>query len=411
MEHLQSGAIYGGSDGWFHAGSRGDGLAMEDGWGHAPADRDVMYLKGGRLGVNVPQSHKPCKQASLLYRQVGCPPAMCKLEVADAQTLMKIPGVNSNCIESFEGRQWLSTSELLNGMKLNGENISGPAMQDGLTEIIFTLVGNSPDPSLEQNYRQTMRRNWPTKQMTDDLMYLPILVVLVGHKNSTDFPLQARISHSHCELKLMSELPVNIRQGYIACKYVLKRSLSLHRSKASPNEGRSTVRSYHLKTVFLHHLEQGGLPDLVSPYGLMLDLLGDLDKSLERGELPHYFLPHCNLLEMVPLEERCVARHAIWDILSDPLTALLSSPATSHDIYGDIQPYNIVAAFRRLRTRPTCEWDRKNLTSLLESLDKQRQHAYKRQLVNDWSEVLNEYKVTGRSQLIDLASKLEQIYQ
>ena len=83
-----------------------------------------------------------------------------------------------------------------------------------------------------------------------------MLLVLVGHKHSPEYNLQARISWSYSELKVLQEVPESVRHGYIACKYVLKHFLKLRRGKNEASDGRSRVGSYNIKTVFLLYLEK-----------------------------------------------------------------------------------------------------------------------------------------------------------
>ena len=44
------------------AGSRAEGLGLEEGWGHEPADNDIMSLHGQSWGVHIPDD----KDASLI---------------------------------------------------------------------------------------------------------------------------------------------------------------------------------------------------------------------------------------------------------------------------------------------------------------------------------------------------------
>ena len=232
-----------------------------------------------------------------------------------------------------------------------------------------------------------------------------MLLVLVGHKGSpeSEFKQQARMSWSHLELKLIQELPESVRQGYIACKYVMKRFLKAHRGQNEAADGRSRVCSYHLKVVFLRFLEKRPPTQITSPFELFLVLLRELDEYLKVGNLPHYFLAECNLLETVAADERGIARQVFTDILSDPLNALLTSPTDPQEIYGEVLPDDLVNAFRGVSSHPTCEqyW---TLSELLTCVDERRRRRYEKQREED-----EEWTISGRVELTGLVDMLNKI--
>ena len=58
------------------AGSRAEGLVMDEHWGHGKADEDDMYLRGGDLAVYVlPPGQQPPENATLVYTPQNCLPA------------------------------------------------------------------------------------------------------------------------------------------------------------------------------------------------------------------------------------------------------------------------------------------------------------------------------------------------
>ena len=409
-------------DDWFgrlEAGSSAEGLAMEFPWGHPPADRDDMLLFGEKLGVYVPGSPTPRGAACLEYHPEGCPPAYCKLEVIDLTALRQtlhnythgwfetpgqVPEEVLRCTTTAGGHKWLDTYHTVRLMKDKDIAVSGPAQQHGLTEYIISLVCSGPHPELQREFRQRSRQQWPPDHVIEDILKLPVLLVLVGHKLSKNFKGEGRISWSHCEIKIMQELPESVRQGYIACKYVLKRFLAIHRGQRKSDGGRSRVCSFHIKTVFLHYLEKRTPAMIASPFGLFVDLLYNLDRYLELGKLPHYFLAECDLLETVDGEERRIARQAIQSILSDPLAALLTSPTSPRQIYGEVHPDALVNSFRRVINHPMCQQGRKDLSVLLARVDECRHKRCRQQLDEDRS-----FEVTGRPGMTGLVEVLEQI--
>ena len=122
------------------------------------------------------------------------------------------------------------------------------------------------------------------------------------------------------------------------------------------------------------------------------------------GNLPHYILPKCDLLETVGSDERNLARQAIKEILLDPLKALLTSPRNPQQIYGDVCPEHLVVAFHGLSAHPTCEQNRKYLSELLTRVDERRQERFRKQRESD-----NQAKVFGRTELTGLVATLKQI--
>ena len=347
---------------------------MNDDWGHDEADWDYMKLYGAEIGVNVPGGQQSREEACLDFRPEGCPAAYTKLLITDLRRLKWHDMIGDWIEESVYrcGDQcWLDTYRAVRGMKSYGQTISGPAGQRGTDDFVNTLVCNGSHPDMYQEFANRPRQ-WPPAALISDLLKLPMLLVLVGHKLSPEFHLQARVSWSHLELKLIQELSVSIRQGYIAFKYVMKCCLKARRGQNEVDQGRNSVSSYHFKTSFLRHLEKTPPSMITSPYRLFLDLLHDLDNYLKVGKLPHYFLPQCNLLETVEEGELCIAQQVIQEILSDPLNALLTSPTAPQEIYGEVHPDYLVSAFSRVFSHPTCDQSWNDLSDLLARVDERR---------------------------------------
>ena len=387
------------------SGSRPEGLAMDDDWGHGKTDWDFMHLHGGVLCVNVPGGQQPRGKSCLDFCPEGCPVAYTKLLVTDLPNLRRRKRWIEGSVHRSGNQCWLNTARAVHWMQ-RGATISGPAAQNNADTHVFvtTLVCNGPHPDMDQEFANRPRQ-WPPAALISDLLKLPMLLVLVGHKHSPEFNLQARLSWSHLEFKLINELPKSVRQGYIACKYVLKRFLKARRGQTEVGGGRSRVCSYHIKTVFLRYLEKTPPSIITSPFRLFLDLFHELDKYLKVGKLPHYFLSQCDLLETVIDDELCIARQVIQEILSDPLNALLTSPTNPEQICGKIRPDYLVSAFHRVLSHPTCEQSWKDLSKLLARVDERRQQRYREQCERDrkWP------KLSGRADLAGLAATVKQI--
>ena len=391
------------------SGSRAEGLTLEDEWGYDDSDTDVMLLNGGPLGVYVTGGQQARGKSCMDFRPEGCSPAYCKLQISDLHGLKSARWFDESCVEESDGVTWLNTYNTVRCMKdsvrdTRGDSVSGPAFQHGTTDGVNTLVCSAAHPDLHHEFRSRTRGPWPTADMINYILRLPMLLVLVGHKLSAEFRLEARISWSHLEYKLIKELPESVRQGYIAYKYVMKRFLKAHRGQNVAVDGRSKIGSYHLKTVFLHFLGKTPPSLITSPFDLFLDLSRDLDQYLEVGKLPHYFLAQCDLLETVGNDERHLASQVIREILSDPLNALLTSPSSPQQIYGEVSPDHLVVAFKRVSAHPTCEENRKSLSELLARVDERRRERFRQQRERDGGR-----GVSGRAQLTGLVATLKRI--
>ena len=420
MSALEDGRTYRGESDWWWvltAGSRAEQLALGYSWGHPSADEDLMYINGGPMGVYVAGGQEPRGESCLQFSPQGCPAAYCKLEVTDIDGLRESEVAwggewcDESCVVTSDSSLWLHTYNAVRQMKASVDvtrddpTVSGPASQDGTYDIVQTLTCSAPHPDLHKEFQTRKRGSWPPVSLIQYILQLPMLLVLVGHKGSpeSEFKQQARMSWSHLELKLIQGLPESVRQGYIACKYVMKRFLEAHRGQNEAADGRSRVCSYHLKVVFLRFLEKRPPSQITSPFGLFLDLLRELDEYLKVGNLPHYFLAECNLLETVADDERGIARQVIAEILSNPLKALLTSPTDPQQIYGKVRPEDLVLAFLGVSANPMRE-HYQNVSRLLALVDKWRRQRFKEQRKRD-----KEFRVSGRLELTVLTDMLKQI--
>ena len=259
-----------GRGGVLWAGSRPEGLCVEEHWGHSVADIDVMRLYGRGLGVYVlPLGQQPPEDATLVLTPQQCPPAYTRLQVLHKDRPLRAimrgrsylslsaPEVQQ-CVVSEGGRLWLHSQHTLEVMQGSlTEAISEPAGQrrGGLIDYVHSLVCSGPHPAMT-SYKERPRKHWPSPGLLDTLMQQPMLLVMVGPKDAQDSDLMFRVSWSALELILISSLGLWLKQGYVCFKYTVKSLLRALRPKDSAREGRSQVGSYHLKTVFLRHLEE-----------------------------------------------------------------------------------------------------------------------------------------------------------
>ena len=404
-----------GIGGWLWAGSRPEGLCVDELWGHGEADMDIMGLYGHDLGVYVVPPGQQPPEAILVYTPHQCPAAYTRLQVLHKDRLLRAiievshrydlsvsaPEVQQ-CVVSEGGRLWLHSRHTLEVMQ-DTKAISGPAGKraGGIYEIVSSLVCSGPHPAMA-SYKERPRKHWPSPALLDALMQQPMILVMVGPKDAQDSYLMFRVSWSALELILISSLGLWLKQGYVCFKYTVKSVLRALRPKDSAIEGRSQVGSYHLKTVFLRHLEEHPPQQEGSPFQLMLDLCQDLQHYLLMGCLPHYFLPGCDLLRTVGEEEKQYALQAVGKVTAHPIVAILNSPSEPRHIYGPHHsPDDPIHCFRDVSSLPSCPERRERLLWLLRRLDDHREGLHREQLERD-----EDYGVSGRPGLVRLADDL-----
>ena len=264
-----------------------------------------------------------------------------------------------------------------------------------------TLVANGPHPAMN-NYLKRPRGEWPPKGQLDEIQQLSMCLVLVGSKESEKPEREARDSWSAGELLLISKLPTRIKKGLIAAKCTFKWYSKICRNEKVANDGRSHVGSYHLKTTLLNLLETTPPTKFHSAFDVMVNVFRDVRWYLIRGRLPHYFLPECNLLSTVEDDERQIAFQAIQEIVRDPIASILKCPSQPTEIYGDICPDDLVAAFRQASIHPSCDRSWANLVQLLSRLDCRRRKRYRFLLRVD-----ERAGISGRPELKGLVDMLE----
>ena len=426
-----------------YAGSRAEGLALEDSWGHPNVDLDQMVFPRLLLSVSLPQSHgygsDPSNESassslpnisSKLHSLFGCagnscleyapedsPPAYTRLRVTDPQALRNHFLVGDHCMEQSGGQYWFLPARfngvmqrIFNLLETDHDKcttrVQGPAGQvgEGLMDRVPSLLANGPHPAIDDYIQRIRRRraDWPTPKQLVKVKKIPACLVMATHKKAPNRHQLTRMSWSIGELILISELPDVVKQGYIAAKYTLKSFLRHHKK---PDDSRSNIGSFHLKNTLLNYLEQAPPSTISSPFALMMELLQKLLGHVRDGRLPLYFLPECNLLETVELAERQIAMQAILDIIENPMAAIINSPSKPWQIYGDLFPEQLLLKrMHYVLAHPNSDRSRETLFSLLSRLDEHRQQRYRKQLDLD-----EKNKVSGRPKLIKLVDMMSHI--
>ena len=241
------------------------------------------------------------------------------------------------------------------------------------------------------------------------------LLVCTGHKDSAQRDLEFRLSWSVYEILLTKDMPLWVKQAYVAFKYTVKQEMAKVRGDSDRADGRSIISSYHLKNILFWTLEEPTAWQICSPFKLYLKLVENFSGYLNSPEaessvcrLPLYFLPDCNLLERVPSSEIEFAREAIRNIREDPIMSIMTSPiepTTAYgwefqvaermnmrrqdreEIYGDISGYigagmeallSITVALQTAENKSLDSKEYKHMKALLELVDEHRNDAYRR---------------------------------
>ena len=257
-----------------------------------------------------------------------------------------------------------------------------------------------------RDYLKRPRGEWPPPEQLREVEQMPLCVVLVGSKESQNPQKEARHSWSPGEMLLISYLPKYIKQGLVAAKFTYKHRIKINRGEREIVGGRSHIGTYHLKTTLLNHLEKTPPSKIYSAFQAMMNIFHDLYMYIKRGNLPHYFLPECNLLATVGDDERQISLQTVQDIICDPISTILKCPSEPTEIYGDICADDLVAAFHDSAAHPCSERRQEDLVQLLARLDEWRDWCYIRRLHTDWVDRVS-YRVTGRPGLTGLVDTLK----
>ena len=380
------------------AGSRPEGLVLNERWGYSHVDTDAMLLYGGAMGVYMPHTgKKQPRNVNLVCRTDGCPAGYARIEVVNPESLVDYITTqlrrrthlshkkhqnkkqSKTKTKSIEARRCVVRSQLDPKLWLHCDNFfimiedgprTGPSYTMCDDDFVPTLVCSGPHPDLKDLFTRHRNPHWPLRGTLKHLRQLPALLVFVGQKGSLDPHLSCRFSFSHVELLLFRDLPNRVKRAHVMFKYSFRTLLRTLRGSAEPTEGRSKVSSYHLKTVLLHVLEEDPTSQEREAFELMLILYHRLHTFLQQGRLPHYFLPECDLFATVDSSERQSAEQAVHAALQDPIKALLLSHQDPRAVYGLVnwRLNELIRVLYGLETE-TCDTD---LRCILFELDKWR---------------------------------------
>ena len=368
----------------FPSGSRAEGLAVENGWGHPKADHDMMTLHTEKMTFQVTRDDFLRDRFCITYHSAGCQPAYCKLRVTRILALKKNDDIMDLLIQSSHGVPWMNTFTLLTLIQggLNDDSddgdahpdtICGPAGQTvtGSHEYVLALVGSASHPYMKKMFKHKDQSTCLSPEIVKTVSEMAMTVVLCGHKASAEYNLEARLSFSLCEFKLIHDQPLTIKQAFIAFKYIVKCVLSRCPSEAYENDGSGHICSYHLKSILLRYIEKK-THLITSSFECMMELFLEFDSFLKAGKLPHNFIEECDLFQRIAPEELSFVKNELQQIIKNPFATILATPTEPKQVFDDIQVNELVTAFLRVCTHPGNKWSRNHLRTFLHRLDAHR---------------------------------------
>ena len=263
---------------------------------------------------------------------------------------------------------------------------SGPSENRSmLLDLVPALQCTTSFPTRRKTNEMQHNVTWPAKEFQKFINKIPGVLVAVGHFHSRNNDIEWRSSWSIHELLLAETIPAWAKQGYRAFKYTVNVNLKRQRTHRDNADGRGLVGSYHMKTVFYEYLQNPKAWLSACPYKLFLSLLHKLKKHLRTRNLPHFFVPQCNLLQTTPHSELRLALRCVKRILSDPITAILQSPLHIHSVYGG-WPWSgkakqsqqlLIQLIHKMQIGKLSNKDRSLLKSTIQAIDIYRQQKWR----------------------------------
>ena len=157
---------------------------------------------------------------------------------------------------------------------------------------VFALRCNTlPDCAGEWITRQR-HHNWPTEDTIEKCKTLGCFFVRVGHPNSSEKHLEWRISFSLQERLLVTDF----NSVQLKCYILLK---MIKRERIHATLGEKSLTSYHIKTCILYMIENTPAEFWVEDNLLacLYNILYKMQRWVEAGECPNYFIPRENMFE------------------------------------------------------------------------------------------------------------------
>ena len=288
---------------------------------------------------------------------------MALLELVPKGPFRLTPERVTRCFIERHGQIYLASSRIIHALDDSSKRgyKSGPAQTSRGDDYVPALLCTAPFQCMSSYLNRPRPHCWPRPGTLQRIANLCSTIVATGNKLSPDQDIEWRMSFSMPELMLSEDMPVWVKQGYLVFKYTVKSLLNPHQqadvtgtfknclqncwnlvkwaldlpfTKPASPSGRSQICSYHMKTVLLWALEQDVTWQCDCPFQLSLLLLDRLCQGLELGDISHYFIPECNLLSAVPMEEQQHALSVVRSIRANPLSAILESAQFPTEVFG-----------------------------------------------------------------------------
>src|SRR6218665_1517130 len=186
------------------------------------------------------------------------------------------------------------------------DNPHGPALRTpaGWSTLTLDMVYSVQSPYWPSEAQEWITRKrshgWPSKDLIDQIVNEGCFLVGKSHPNcKDDDDTQGRYSFSKAEISLISSWSDS--QMYV---YHVLRMIKSEFVKYAADETKTAICTYHLKTQMFWACEERPA-EFWEDNNLMTSiciLLTEIEKHLIDRRLPNYFLPECNIVEGVLIE-------------------------------------------------------------------------------------------------------------
>ena len=197
-------------------------------------------------------------------------------------------------------------------------------------DFVFALKCKSWPRQAREWLTRQRQSNWPSEKQIKSIESSGCLVVPVAsHRNIRLQDYEWRLSFSAAELKLIKNLPENVKLGYAVVKAIVKYDLKrLHLTGFA---------SYHLKTSLLWFVEKFGLQKIQkwTVEKIMQTLLESLIEFYSKSCFPNYFVRGNNMIDHRDQTEIKQYVAALADTKGNLLRVMINYIDTHHKLLVD----------------------------------------------------------------------------
>ena len=194
-------------------------------------------------------------------------------------------------------------------------------------DFVFALKCKSWPHQAKEWLTRHRESNWPSEKQIKSIGSSGCFVVpAASHRNTKLQDYEWRLSFSAAELKLIKNLPENVKFGYAVVKAIVKYKL-----KKLQLTG---FASYHLKTCLLWFVEKFGLEKIqkCTVEKIMQTLVESLIKFYSESCLPNYFVRGNNMIDHRDTNETKQCLSALKDIKENLLQFTIDYVDTHHKL-------------------------------------------------------------------------------